>query len=391
MNIQRESPFMKVIAVGSGNIGSVAVEDLATNMKSTEIIIADKDDSRSKAVVERIGRNNVSSIQLDIVDRNKLLQTLKKFDLAMGFLPGALGYDLMKACIKAKKSLVDVSYMAENPLKLHSAASKARITLIPDCGLAPGISNFLVGHAYAKLEKTSSVKIMVGGLPEKPVPPLDYVITWSSDGLIDEYTRKAVIIQHGKKTEVEALSGVEAINFPKVGKLEAFYTDGLRTLSQTLKDVEEMWEKTLRYPGHAEKIKMIEKLGFFEEEKVKIEDTLVSPRKLTARLLERKLKIPKIKDFVAMKVEVSGVKNGKRVSFVYHMLDKYDQKRGITAMARTTAYPMSIVAQLMLKGIIKQKGVIPTEKLGMEKEVVQEYLSQLKKRDIKIIEAKETR
>lgn len=382
---------MKVIAVGSGNIGSVAVEDLATSMKSTEIVIADKDESRSKAVAERIGRNNVSSMQLDIADRNKLLQTLKKFDLAMGFLPGALGYDLMKACIEAKKSLVDVSYMAENPLKLHSAVSKARITIIPDCGLAPGISNFLVGHAYAKLEKTSSVKIMVGGLPEKPVPPLDYVITWSPDSLIDEYTRKAVIIQHGKKTEVEALSGVEAINFPKVGKLEAFYTDGLRTLSQTLKDVEEMWEKTLRYPGHAEKIKLIEGLGFFEEEKVKIEGTLVSPRRLTARLLERKLKIPEIKDFVAMKVEVSGVKNGKRLSFVYHMLDKYDQKHGITAMARTTAYPMSIVAQLMLKGIIKQKGVIPPEKLGMEKEVVQEFLSELKKRDIKIIEAKEAR
>jgi saccharopine dehydrogenase-like NADP-dependent oxidoreductase len=309
----------------------------------------------------------------------------------MGFLPGALGYDLMKACIEAKKSLVDVSYMAENPLKLHSAASKAQITIVPDCGLAPGISNFLVGHAYAKLEKTSSVKIMVGGLPEKPVPPLDYVITWSPDSLIDEYTRKAVIIQHGKKTEVEALSGVEAINFPKVGKLEAFYTDGLRTLSQTLKDVEEMWEKTLRYPGHAKKIKLVEEMGFFEEEKVKIEGTLVSPRRLTARLLERKLKIPEIKDFVAMKVEVSGVKNGKRLSFVYHMLDKYDQKHGITAMARTTAYPMSIVAQLMLKGIIKQKGVIPPEKLGMEKEVVQEFLSELKKRDIKIIEAKEAR
>lgn len=382
---------MKVLAVGSGNIGSVAVEDLATSMKSTEIVIADKDESRSKAVAERIGRNNVSSMQLDIADCNKLLQTLKKFDLAMGFLPGALGYTLMEACIEAKKSLVDVSYMAENPLKLHSAASKARITIIPDCGLAPGISNFLIGHAYAKLEKTSSVKIMVGGLPEKPVPPLDYVITWSPDSLIDEYTRKAVIIQHGKKTEVEALSGVEAINFPKVGKLEAFYTDGLRTLSQTLKDVEEMWEKTLRYPGHAEKIKMIEGLGFFEEEKVKIEGTLVSPRRLTARLLERKLKIPEIKDFVAMKVEVSGVKNGKRLSFVYHMLDKYDQKHGITAMARTTAYPMSIVAQLMLKGIIKQKGVIPPEKLGMEKEVVQEFLSELKKRDIKIIEAKEAR
>jgi lysine 6-dehydrogenase len=391
MNIRRESPFMKVIAVGSGNIGSVAVEDLATSMKSTEIVIADKDESRSKAVVERIGRNNVSSMQLDIGDCNRLLQTLKKFDLALGFLPGALGYDLMKACIEAKKSLVDVSYMDENPLKLHSAASKARTTIIPDCGLAPGISNFLAGHAYAKLEKTSSVKIMVGGLPEKPMPPLDYVITWSPDGLIDEYTRKAVIIQHGKKTEAEALSGIEEIDFPKVGKLEAFYTDGLRTLSQTLKGVEEMWEKTLRYPGHAEKIKMIEGLGFFEEKKVKYEGTLVSPRRLTARLLERKLKIPEIKDFVAMKVEVSGIKNDKRLSFVYHMLDKYDQKHGITAMARTTAYPMSIVAQLMLKGIIKQKGVVPPEKLGMEKEVIQEFFSELKKRNINIVEAKETR
>jgi saccharopine dehydrogenase-like NADP-dependent oxidoreductase len=380
---------MKVLILGCGNIGSVAAEDLAKSISSIQVVVADKNETRAKEVAERIGRGNVSWIQLDATNPSKLANALKDFDLVMGFLPGKLGYRLTRACIDAGKDLVDVSYMSENPLALTDNAIKANVTIAPDCGLAPGISNILVGHAAAELDKVQAVHIMVGGLPEKPVPPLDYVITWSPENLIDEYMRKARIVKEGKIIEVEALSGLEEIEFPEFGKLEAFYTDGLRTLPQTITDAYDMWEKTLRYPGHAEKIKLLKTLGFFEEEQIDVEGVSVSPRKLTVKLFEQKLRKPEIKDIVALKVEVAGVKNGRQTRYVYHLLDHYDEKRGITAMARTTAYSASIIAQLMLKKALKEKGVVPTEKIGLDNALFKLFLEGLEKRGIKI--AEETR
>lgn len=380
---------MKVLILGCGNIGSVAAEDLAKSLSSIQVVVADKNEARAKDVAERIGGSNVSWIQLDVTNLSNLANALKDFDLVMGFLPGKLGYRLAGACIDAGKDLVDVSYMSENPLALTDNAIKANVTIAPDCGLAPGISNILVGHAAAELDKVQTVHIMVGGLPEKPVPPLDYVITWSPENLIDEYMRKARIVKEGKIIEVEALSGLEEIEFPEFGKLEAFYTDGLRTLPQTITDVYDMWEKTLRYPGHAEKIKLLKTLGFFEEEQIDVDGVAVSPRKLTVKLLEQKLRKPEVKDIVALKVEVSGVKNGRQTRYVYHLLDHYDEKRGITAMARTTAYSASIIAQLMLKKALKEKGVVPTEKIGLDNALFKLFLEGLEKRGIKI--AEETR
>jgi lysine 6-dehydrogenase len=380
------SMFMKVLVVGCGNIGSVAAEDLAKSMNSVEIVVADREGAKAKEVAERIGENNVFWIQLDATKRDEIAKALKDFDLAMGFLPGKLGYHLAEACIDLKKDLVDVSYMAENPLALNDKAAKAGVTIIPDCGLAPGISNILVGHAAGKLDEVCTIRIMVGGLPEKPVPPLDYIITWSPESLIDEYTRKAKIVKEGKIVEVEALSGLEDVEFPNVGVLEAFYTDGLRTLPYTVRNVNVMWEKTLRYPGHAEKIGLLKALGFFDEEPISVDGVSLAPRRLTVKLFERQLRRPEIRDIVAMKVEVSGIKNDKHVCHVYHLLDRYDEKHGITAMARTTAYPASIIAQLILKKAVKEKGVVPPEKLGMNEEFFSTFLSELEKRGIKITE-----
>jgi len=379
---------MKVLILGCGNIGSVAAEDLAKSSSSIQVVVADKSDTRAKQVAERIGGSNVSWIQLDATNPSKLANALKDFNLVMGFLPGKLGYRLTKACIDAGKDLIDVSYMSENPLTLTENAVKAGVTVVPDCGLAPGISNILVGHAAAELDKVQTVHIMVGGLPEKPIPPLDYVITWSPENLIDEYMREARIVKEGKIIEVEALSGLEEVEFPEFGKLEAFYTDGLRTLPQTITDARDMWEKTLRYPGHAEKIKLLRALGSFEEQQIDVDGVSVSPRKLTVKLLEQKLRKPEVKDVVALKVEVSGVKNGRQMRYVYHLLDYYDEKRGITAMARTTAYSASIIAQLLLKKALKEKGVVPTEKIGKNNVLFRLFLDELEKRGIRIAEEK---
>jgi saccharopine dehydrogenase-like NADP-dependent oxidoreductase len=381
---------MKVLIVGCGNIGSVAAEDLTDSMSSIQVVLADKSEARAKEVAEKIGKENVSWIQLDVMNTGKVGNVLKDFDLVMGFLPGKLGYSLTKACIDAGKNLIDVSYMAENPLTLTENAINANVTIIPDCGLAPGISNILVGHAVAELDTVQAVHIMVGGLPEKPIPPLGYVITWSPENLIDEYMRKARIVKNGRIVEVEALTGLEEVEFPGLGRLEAFYTDGLRTLPHTITDAGDMWEKTLRYPGHAEKIKLLKALGLFEEEQIDVDGVSVSPRKLAVKLLERKLRKPEVKDVVALKVDVSGVKNGRQTRYVYDLLDHCDEKGRTTAMARTTAYTASIIAQLMLKKALKEKGVAPTEIIGKNSALFQLFLDELKKRKIRITEEKTT-
>jgi saccharopine dehydrogenase-like NADP-dependent oxidoreductase len=203
---------------------------------------------------------------------------------------------------------------------------------------------------------------------------------------VDEYTRKARIIRNGKRVDADVLSELEMLDFPGVGKLEAFMTDGLRTLLDTLRDVPDMWEKTLRYPGHAAKISALKDLGFFEEEKVAVENVRVSPRRLAVKLLTDRLVRPDICDIVAMRVDVSGVKDGKSSSRVYYLVDRCDRKHGITAMARTTAYPASIVAQLLAEKAIKTKGVIPPEKLGMDDELFKRFCSELRTRGISMKE-----
>jgi saccharopine dehydrogenase-like NADP-dependent oxidoreductase len=381
---------MKVLILGCGNIGAVAAEDLAKSMVSAEIVLADKDELRAKKVARKICKNNVSWMQLDASNKKELIASLKDFDLALGFLPGNLGYSLIEACIKAEKDLVDVSYMPQNPLMLNRKAVKADVTIVPDCGLAPGISNILIGHAARKLGKVQKIHIMVGGLPEKPLPPLNYVVTWSPEGLIDEYTRKARIVVDGREVDVEALSEIEDVNFPGIGKLEAFYTDGLRTLLNSFSSIDEMWEKTLRYKGHVEKVSLLKALGFFEDEKIDVDGVKISPKRFTARLFLKKLWKPDVKDIVMLKVEVLGLRTGEKFGYVYRLLDFYDVESGITAMARTTAYPASIVAQMLLKKTIKEKGVVPPERLGMNTEFFNNFLKELEKRGIKIIEEKVT-
>jgi len=377
---------MKALIIGCGKVGSAAAEDLAKNNASLNVAIADRDAARAEAVANKIKRKNLTWTQLDIANSEQTSETLKDFDVILGFLPGNLGYTLIEACIKAKKHLVDVSFMAENPLTLNDKAVRSGVTVVPDCGLAPGISNILVGHAKAELDKVNSVNVMVGGLPEKPEPPLGYVVTWSPESLIDEYMRKARIVKAGRIVEVEALTGLEEVTLPNVGVLEAFYTDGLRTLLYTMHDVADMCEKTLRYSGHAEKVKLLKSLGFFDDEPVRIGDISIAPRRLTARLLERKLVKPEVRDFVALKVEVAGTRNGKQTRYVYHMLDWYDDKLGVTAMSRTTAYSASIVAGLILDGTVAERGVVPAERIGKDEEAFRKFLNGLKQRGITITE-----
>ncbi|UCH70278.1 MAG: saccharopine dehydrogenase family protein, partial [Candidatus Bathyarchaeota archaeon] len=349
--------------------------------------IAGRHRDKAEEAATVINREKAAGFQLDANDYHGLVDTMKEFDLVIGTLPGDVGYRSVKAAVEAGVDMVDVSYMPENPLTLNEDAIKANVTIVPDCGVAPGLSNMLVGRAVSKLDQIENIHIMVGGLPEEPVPPLGYIITWSIEGLIDEYTRMAKIVENGKVVEVDALTGLEEVEFPDVGKLEGFYTDGLRTLLHTIKGVRNMCEKTLRYPGHVEKIMLLKTLGFFDDHPIEVENARLPPRKITIKLLEEKLQRPKIKDILAMKVEVSGTVGGSRKRYVYHLLDRYDQKSGVTAMARTTAYPASILAQLIAQKAIEEKGVIPLEKLCIKEKISNKILAELEKRQVKIVES----
>lgn len=375
---------MKLLVLGCGNIGSVIAKDLAETTTSTEITLADKRAFRVKIVGAALSKEGISQIQIDVADYCTLVRIMKRFDLVVGALPGGVGYRAARACIDAGVNMVDVSFMPQNPLELNGDAVKAGVIIIPDCGVAPGLSNMLAGHSVSKLDQIESVHIMVGGLPQEPVPPLNYAITWSVDDLIDEYTRKATIVDDGRIVEVEALSGLEIIEFPHVGKLEAFYTDGLRTLVHTMKGAKSMWEKTVRYPGHVEKIRLLKDLGFFEEESVEVEKVHVSPRKVTVELFRKKLLRPEIKDLLAMKVETIGIRENSKCVNAFYLLDRYDEKHGVTAMARTTAYTASIVAQLLIQRIVKGRGVIPPESVAAEERVFNRILAELRKRRIRI-------
>ena len=381
---------VKIIVLGCGNIGSVAAKDLAENLPSAEIVVSDVNKNRAKEVASKIGKGNVSWIQTDASNYRELVNNIKKFDLAVGSLPGVMGYKACKASVSAEVDMVDVSYMPEDVMTLNKAALKAKMCIVPDCGMSPGLGSILAGHAVSKLDQIESVHMLNGGLPEKPIPPLGYVITWSVKDLIDMYSRKVNIVKGGKVIQVEAMSGLEEIDFPGVGKLEAFYTDGLRTMLHTVKGVKDMWEKSLRYPGHTEKIKLLKTLGFFNSEAIEVEGMAISPREVAAKLLEKKLKRPEVPDIVVMRIEVRGIKNGKRIEYVYHMLDHYDKEHQVTSMARTTAYTASIVTQLLAKKAIKEKGVIAPEKLGMNEEVYAKFVKAINKRKISVKEDKKT-
>lgn len=378
---------MEILVLGYGNVGSIVAKDLAESMPSANVAIAGRHELKAKEVAATINRKNVTTIRLDADAYDGIVDAMKRFDLIVGTLPGDLGYRSIQAAIDAKVDMVDVSYMPQNPLTLDERAIKAGVTVVPDCGVAPGLSNLLVGHALAKLGQVESIHIMVGGLPKEPVPPLGYVLTWSPTDLIDEYTRKANIIQKGRVVEVEPLTGLEEIEFLGVGKLEGFYTDGLRTLLHTIKDVENMWEKTLRYPGHAHSIQLLKTLGFFSKDPIQVDKTRLTPRDVTVEVLKNKLLRPEMQDLLAMKVEVSGTAKRERKRYVYHLLDRYDQKNAITAMARTTAYPASIVSQLVAKNMVTKKGLVPLENLGVRDDIFSTIMTELEKREVKIRES----
>ncbi len=371
---------MKILTAGCGHIGPVLIRDLLSS-SSHQITIADLSLVQAQKTRDTID-GAIECVALDVTDQQTAISILQEHDIVIGLTPGNIGYRLLQTAIKAKIHCIDLSFMPEDPLTLAQPAIDADICIVPDCGVAPGLSNILVGHGATTFDEVSTIQIYVGGNPAQPIPPLDYILTWSLEDLLEEYTRTVTIVKNSHQIQVNALEGLELIDVPDVGTLEAFYTDGLRSLLHSFPSVTNMWEKTLRYPGHREKIKLLLDLGFFSNKPMSIHGLEVTPRSITQQILRKALTRPDIQDILTMQINMYGEKGQQQQHYSSYLHTQYDDPLGVTAMARTTAIPASIIIQLLANGRIPFRGVIPPEQLGMKEPLFSEIMTELKKRNI---------
>jgi len=380
----------KFLILGAGLMGRAIAEDLIEQENVSEVVINDinaKNLEESLSWLKKISikTEKIGIERLDATKKDQLARFIKKgeFDVVINALPHELSVSALEACVKAGISAIDLAF-EDDQLKLNNSAKEKEITIIPGCGVAPGLSNMLAGYGFAMLDKVKGIYIKVGGLPQKPLPPLEYRVVFHLGSVWLEYTRPARIVKNGEIIKVESLSGVEVIEFPGIGKLECFYTDGITTLPLTFKDAQEIEEKTIRYPGHAEKIRVLRECGLFDTTPMEVKGVKISPREFLTKLLTPKLALKEEKDLTVMRVDVVGTKGEDEVQHTFELVDYYDEKKNITSMARTTGYTASIVAQLLAKGKIKERGVVPPEKLGMNKYLFEEILAELGKRGMHI-------
>jgi lysine 6-dehydrogenase len=375
---------MRVLVLGSGMMGAAIAQDMCDSDEVSDVVLADLDRKRVDAVVALLKSDNVSGRRLDVLDVQATKNLMKRFDVAVCALPEGLNTYASRAAIGAKVHVVDLAY-GHRQLEFNGPAKKAGIAIVLDCGVAPGLTNILAAHGASLMDEVDDIRIVCGGLPQKPLPPLGYRITWSTWGLINMYCGKARIVRDGKIVQVDAMSDLERIEFPGIGELEAFITDGLSTLLMTMKGkVQSMVEKTARYPGHAEKILAMGDLGLFDTNPVDVGGVKVVPRSVAVSVLDKTLRRGDERDVTVLRVDLAGKKDGKDVERSFVMVDRFDEERGVTSMARTTGYTAAVVARMIARGEIGEKGVVPPETaIG---KVFKSFLSELKDRGIRIQE-----
>ncbi len=373
---------MKVLIVGCGKVGSEIARDLAGSDDVDSVVAMDASSQNLKLLRKRVPR--IQTVKLSISQKPRFHALLRKVDLVCGALPGRLGFDLMTETVKAGVDTVDISYTPRDAFLLQRKAKETGCRVVPQCGVAPGFTNMCVGDASRRMEKMNSVEIFVGGLPEKPEPPLNYRIVFSLEDVVNEYSRPVQVIENGKRKKVEALSGRGLTNFPGVGRLEYFLTDGLGSLPRSYPKTREMHEFTLRYPGHADMMGTLRVLGFFERKPVEANGVGVEPRQLSIELLRGAMSQGSPEDFLALRVDVKGLSRGKKIHLRYQLLDHYNRRSGVSAMARTTAYPCTSVAQLVGRGDIRETGIVTPERIAQDERLFQFVLDRLAERGVRM-------
>ncbi|MGQ9470560.1 MAG: saccharopine dehydrogenase family protein [Candidatus Aminicenantales bacterium] len=371
---------MKTIILGVGLMGKAIALDLAADKQFSVSAV----DLR-KEPLEELREKGITSVwQQDLASLEGIKKILKPYDLVINAVPGALGFPILKTCLEEGKNVVDITFSAESPLELDSLAREMNVTAIVDCGLAPGLSNILAGYASTKMDTPESLTVYVGGLPVVRSWPFEYKTVFSPADVIEEYLRPARYRENGQLIVRPALSDPELIEFEGLGTLEAFNTDGLRTLLTTL-PFPSMKEMTLRYPGHREKMAILKAAGFFDSEPVTVDGQKIVPRALTTELLFSRLKLRQgEEDLAILMVVASGRRKGQPVLISFELLDRFDRASGIHSMARTTGYTATMTARALAEGLIKKTGIVPPEFLGMDEDCLRYILNGLKERGIKI-------
>ncbi|OGD33790.1 saccharopine dehydrogenase [Candidatus Atribacteria bacterium RBG_16_35_8] len=369
---------MKAIVLGCGLVGGLIAKDLAKD-ENFQVTVADIDEKKLEKLAKEA---DIQGIRTDLSNSNDIKKIVADKDIVIGAVPGFLGFNTLRSVIEAGKNIVDISFMAEDTLSLNELAKKKGVTAVIDMGVAPGMSHMIVGYVNSLLDETESAAILVGGLPVIREWPYEYKISWSPKDVIEEYIRPARLIEGGKIVEKPALSDLELVNLPKIGTLEAFNTDGLRSLLYTIK-IPSMKEKTLRYPGYAEKMRMLRETGFFSDTPIEAGGAKVNPIDITSKLLFSKWELKEDEgEFTVMRIIVQGKKEEKRLCYTYDLLDYYDKNEKVTSMSRTTGFPCAIMARLVAKGEFKCPGVCPPEYIGREHKVYQKVMNELEKRDV---------
>ena len=369
---------MKFIVLGGGLVGGPMALDLAED-RDMKITVADVSE---KTLAKFKTHPGIQTVQQDLSDREALKALISGFDMVISAVPGFMGYKTLETIIEAGKNVVDIAFFPEDALTLDSLAKEKNVTAIVDCGVAPGMSNLLTGFGRHLLDKAETALIYVGGLPEIRTQPWEYKAVFSPIDVIEEYIRPAFYVENGRVIEKPALSEPEFIDFPRVGTLEVFNTDGLRSLIKTL-DIPNMKEKTMRYPGHIEKVRLLRQAGFFSETPVLIKGQMVRPIDVTAKLLFPQWELkPGEKDLTIMRVSVAGEKDGKQTTYTWDLFDQYDPETKIHSMARCTGYTATAALRLLKEGLFTRKGIIVPEYIGQNETCVQFILNTLEKKNI---------
>lgn len=365
----------KVTILGAGLVGAAIAIDLQKNFKVTSVDI-------NEGALSKLSSLGINTSKIDLSSPDAIKQAIADADIVVGAVPGFMGYKMLKAVLEAGKDIVDISFFPEDPFGLDELAKEKGLTAIVDCGVAPGMGNIILGYHNQQM-KVQEYKCYVGGLPQVREWPYEYKAVFSPIDVIEEYIRPARYVQGGKVITRDALTDPELINFEKAGTLEVFNTDGLRSLIKTM-DIPDMIEKTMRYPGCIEYLRVLRETGYFSYEEIEVNGQKIRPVDLTAKLLFPKWKLnPGEGDITVMRIIIAGEENGKQVRYQYDLHDEFDRETNTTSMARTTGYTCTAAVNLIANGMYTRKGISPPEYIGETEKNLDFVVKYLEERGVK--------
>ena len=363
----------KVTVLGSGMVGRTIAQDLSTRYRVTAVDLQQDNLDLLYAGIDKI--------QTDLAEARNVQDVIRDADMVIGAVPGFMGFKTLETVIDAGKDVVDISFFPEDALELDYKAKQKNVTAVVDCGVAPGMDNILLGFHYNRMH-VRSFTCMVGGLPRVRTLPFQYKAPFSPIDVLEEYTRPARLIENGNIVTKPALSEPHFVEFENAGTLEAFNTDGLRSLLYTM-PVHDMKELTLRYPGHRQLMEDFSRMGFFSTKPITVNGVSISPLTLTAKMFFPQWQYqPGEEDLTVMRIVISGTENDLPKTYTYNLFDAYDRQTHTRSMSRTTGYTCTAVATMILEDTYAQKGIIVPEYLGRDETHVQRILSYLKQRGV---------